>query len=374
MISMEPVLKRGYATWDRHVLPPDEYSARADAACAALAEQGLGALVVINYSLLGAMFEYADIAYLGTVQSGGALLVVPGAEPALVSFGGGRELFFLRTQTWMSDISPGAGKPDEVLADKLRSRGVTGGPIGVVGMHGMPAHVQARWQQALADYELVAFDARMARLRACKRPREIMAVQIAKAIVDDALAAGLDAFDAGGDNTAAMLAAERAARLGKARDVRVLVNMGGPELRPFEGRLAGRHAPLRLWVAAQYQGYWAEGAACHPAPPMSAAADAVSAMQAVALAGTTADAIAAAALESLGAAADAARAYGLGATIGLALDEGIAISPGNTQTLAEGALLSLRAHVPEGPATSFASAIVKVSHAEASRLEPLRLR
>jgi Xaa-Pro aminopeptidase len=373
MISMEPVLKRGYSTWDRHVLPPDEYSARVDAVCRALAERHLAALVVVNYSLLGALFDYADIAYLSGVQSGGALLIVPGSEPALVSFGGGRELFFLRTQTWITDISPGAGKPFDVIADKLRSRRVTSGAIGVVGTAAMPAHVQARFTEALGGHELTPFDADLQALRATKRPREVMAVRIAKGIADDAIAAGLGAFDAGGDNTAAMLQAERVARLGKARDVRVLASMGGTELRPFEGRLDGRHAPLRLWVAAQYQGYWAEAVACHPSAGPTSADEAVDAMRSAARAGATAGAVADAALQALGAAADTALSYGLGGTIGLAHNEGLTLRPGNAQTLAEGALLALRVHVPAGPTPSLASTIISVGRDRGRPIEPLRL-
>ena len=70
MISMEPVLKRGYSSWDRDVLPEDEYALRVEAVRAKLREQGLAALVVVNYSLLGVMVDYADMAYLSGLQSG----------------------------------------------------------------------------------------------------------------------------------------------------------------------------------------------------------------------------------------------------------------------------------------------------------------
>ena len=43
MISMEPVLKRGYSSWDRDVLPEDEYALRVEAVRAKLRDQGLAA-------------------------------------------------------------------------------------------------------------------------------------------------------------------------------------------------------------------------------------------------------------------------------------------------------------------------------------------
>src|SRR6185295_11699798 len=317
VISMEPVLKRGYSSWDRAVLPDDEFALRVDGVRRALREAKLGALVVVNYSLLGVMVDYADMAYLSGLQSGGALVVPLEGDPAFVSFGGGRELAFMRALTWLP-IVPGAGKAFELLSSELKARGVAGGKIAIVGVAGLAPHVAARIRDALAGFELVPFDAELRALRAVKRPRELLAMQMAQAIVDAGVAAGVAAFTAGGDNRAAMLEAERAARAHKARDVRVLASMGGPELRPWEGRLDGRHAPLRLWVAAQYQGYWAEAAATAPLAGDHVAAKAVRAMQAATRAGVTAGDVAAAGIAALpSSAVDSVLAYGLGGTIGL---------------------------------------------------------
>ena len=360
MISMEPVLKRGYSSWDRAVLPDDEFALRVEGVRRVLREAKLGALVVVNYSLLGVMVDYADMAYLSGLQSGGALLVPLEGEPAFVSFGGGRELAFMRALTWLP-IVPGAGKAFELLPGELKARGVAVGKIGIVGVTGIAPTVVARIRDALAGFELVPFDAELRALRAVKRPRELLAMQMAQGIVDGAVAAGVAVFAAGGDNRAAMLEAERVARALKARDVRVLASMGGPELRPWEGRLDGQHAPLRLWVAAQYQGYWAEAAATTPPPGDDVAAKAVRAMQAAVRAGATAGDVAAAALAALPASAvDSALAYGLGGTIGLAHAEGIAIVPRSTQRLPAGSVVALRAHVSDAPHASLVSTSVVV--------------
>jgi Xaa-Pro aminopeptidase len=373
MISMEPVLKRGYSSWDRAVLPDDEFALRVDGVRHALREARLRALVVVNYSLLGVMVDYADMAYLSGLQSGGALLVPLEGEPAFVSFGGGRELAFMRALTWLP-IVPGAGKAFELLPSELKARGVPSGRIGVVGVAGIAPTVAARIRDALAGFELVPFDAELRALRAVKRPRELRAMQITQGIVDAAVAAGVAAFSAGGDNRAAMLEAERAARASKARDVRVLASMGGPELRPWEGRLDGRHAPLRLWVAAQYQGYWAEAAATAPLPRDDAAGKAVRAMQAAVRAGVTAGDVAAAGMAALPVSAvDSVLAYGLGGTIGLAHSEGIAIVPGSRERLAAGSVVALRAHVGDAPHPSLASGLVVVGPEGAAPLGAMRL-
>jgi len=373
MISMEPVLKRGYSSWDRAVLPDDEFALRVEAVRHALCAKRLGALVVVNYSLLGVMVDYADMAYLSGLQSGGALLVPLEGEAAFLSFGGGRELAFMRALTWLP-IVPGAGKAFELLATELKARGVAGGKIAIVGVAGLAPPVAARIRDALAGFELVPFDADLRALRAVKRPRELLAMQMAQAIVDAGVAAGVAAFTSGGDNRAAMLEAERAARAHKARDVRLLASMGGPELRPWEGRLDGRHAPLRLWVAAQYQGYWAEAAATAPPPRDDAAGRAVRAMQAAIRAGVTAGDVAAAGIAALpSSAVDSALAYGLGGTIGLAHTEGVEIVPRSAERLVAGSVVALRAHVGDLPHASLASALVVVDREGAAPLGAARL-
>jgi Xaa-Pro aminopeptidase len=370
---MEPVLKRGYASWDRDVLPRDEFDARVEAVRAALRDANLEALVLVNHSLLGVMVDYADMAYLTGLQSGGMLLLAREREPTFVSFGGGRELAFLRTQTWIEDVAPGGKEAFQVARDRLRRLGIASGAIGTVGAASLAANPRARLQAAFADYELRPFDAELGRLRVAKRPREVLAVRIARAIVVSGIEAALAAFEGGADNTAALIAAERAARMGKARDVRVLASMGGAELRPFEGRLAGRHSPLRIWVAAQYQGYWAEAAATAPALRDNVAERAVAAMERAARAGNRAGDVAAAALAVLPReAAASALAYGLGGTIGLAHDEGLVIEPDNTERIPDAALLALRC-VAHGPEPSIAASIVGVDRDGARAIEPLRL-
>jgi len=373
MISMEPVLKRGYSSWDRAVLPDDEFALRVDGVRRALREAKLGALVVVNYSLLGVMVDYADLADLSGLQSGGALVVPLEGDPAFVSFGGGRELAFMRALTWLP-IVPGAGKAFELLQSELKTRGVAGGRIGIAGVADIAPNVAARIRDALAGFELVPFAAQLRALRAVKRPRELLAMQIAHGIVEAAVAAGAAAFAAGGDNRAAMLEAERAARAGRARDVRVLASMGGPELRPWEGRLDGRHTPLRLWVAAQYQGYWAEAAVTAPAPRDDAAGRAVRAMQAAVRGGAAAGDVAAAGVAALPpAAVDSALAYGLGDTIGLAHSEGVAIAPRSQDRLAAGSVVALHVHVGEAPYESLASAMVVVGAQGATPLGAARV-
>jgi Xaa-Pro aminopeptidase len=369
MISMEPVLKRGYTAWDQDVLPVDEYMLRQEAVRASLRAQDLKALVIVNYSLLGALFDYADIGYVGGLQTGGLIVVYHDADPSLVTFGGGRELFFTREQTWIEHVVPGSGRTFEVAQELLAARGITESNIAVAGLDGMPVTAIERFKQAFAGYDLEAFDSTLAAMRLTKRPRELMAIGIAKSIADKAAAAALEVFANGGDNTAAMLEAERVARFNKARDVRVLVNMNATELRPFEGRLAGRHAPLKLWVAAQYHGYWAETAVMSGGSDGTPARSAIDAMAAAIRSGASSSTIAEAGLGALPSELRAiALQYGLGGTVGLAQCDGIEIRPGNADKLPENAVVSLVCCALAGDSPSIASRLLQVTSSGANEV------
>lgn len=362
IVSMEPVLKRGYTAWDRDVLPVDEFAARQAALRQLLAAQDLEALVIVNYSLLGAMFEYADIAYVGGLQSGGVVVVYRDRDPTLLTFGGGRELYFTREQTWIEHVLPGRGKTFEAAQGLLAEHGIASARIGVSGLGGMPVEAVARVRSAFDGYELIEVDAALEAMRLVKRPRELLAIGIAKRITEQAAAAATGVFAAGGDNTAALLEAERVARFNKARDVRVLANMDGSGMRPFEGRLDGRTDTLLLWVAAQYHGYWAETAAMSGAADGTAAANAVAAMAAALRSSAIAGDVAAAGFGALSEdGCELAAQYGLGGTVGLAQCDGIAIKTGNTATLPEGAVVSLLCCAPVGTAPSIANRLVRVT-------------
>jgi len=374
MISMDTVLKRGYTAWDEEILPVDEFDERIRAVREAMRARDLDALLLINYSMLGAMYEYANIAYLAGLQSGGALVLTPDDPPALITFGGGRELFFTRMQTWLDEVLPGKGDTYRAARDLLAARGITSGAIATVGLGSMPDAARQQLESTFEGYRLEAFDEVLDTLRQSKRPREIMTIGIAKGIADDAAAAAEQVFTNGGTNTQAMIEAERIARRAKARDVRILANMDGGALRPFEGRLAGRHAPLLLWVGVQYQGYWAEAAVTAPRVERSAANETVAAMQAAVRSGARCSDVAVAALSK---APDDRRgallAYGLGSAIGLSHEDGFRIEPESDQTLPAGALLTLRAVITGTPEASIATTLVAVTEQGARTIEPVRL-
>lgn len=370
MYSMEPVLKRGFTDWDQASFPKDEFEDRVRLLQGSMDEQGFDALLVINYCVLGNLFDYADFAFIAGLQTGGALLIPPEGEPLLMTFGGGRELYFLKSQTWLTDIVAAGKGLFKQMQERLAGAGYEKGVIGVVGEDTLPPDQREAFASAFAGYEIKPFDAAMTQLRIPKRPREVMAVSSALSIARSAVQAGEKVHASGGGNLDAMLAAEACARSTKARDVRVLANTGGGDLRPFENSPNTHHDQLLLWVAVQYQGYWAEACLTSPEASSSPASQALKAMKHEVRPGARIADIAEAGLSQLSAdEIRSALAYGLGNLIGLSLNEGAEIVTGCSETLPEGALLSLRILALGGAqAGSFAGDIVLVADGGAESL------
>lgn len=370
MYSMEPVLKRGFTDWDQSSFPKDEFEDRVRLLRRSMDEQGVDALLVINYCILGNLFDYADFAFIAGLQTGGALLIQPEGDPLLMTFGGGRELYFLKSQTWLTDIVAAGKSLFKQMQERLAGAGFEKGVVGVVGEHTLPPNQREAFASAFAGYEIKPFDAAMTQLRISKRPREVMAVSAALSIAREAVEAGKKVHDSGGGNLDAMLAAEACARSTKARDVRVLANTGGGSLRPFENSSNTHHDQLLLWVAVQYQGYWAEACLTSPEASSSPASKALNAMKDEVCPGARIADIAEAGLNLLSADEQkSALTYGLGNLIGLSLKEGAEIATDSRETLPAGALLSLRIFASGGAQPgSFAGDIVLVADGGAESL------
>jgi Xaa-Pro aminopeptidase len=367
VINMTPVLQRGYTFWDRALLPTDEFEQRCREMQAAMKKAGLDAIVVWS----AAYHPNGDLAYLAGWPMGGALMLLREGDPVIFSPGGGRELYFQKLQTWVTEISSTGGVLGAIIAKAMLERGVpAGGKVGMVGTEVLTSAGYAAANRELAGFQLVDFDEGYRAVTDRKRPREVLIVGRALKIAQAAVAAGEAAFAKGASTASAYVEAETVARLEKARDFRGLANIGGGDMRPYDGPNAARTEPLLLWAGVDHHGYWADAVNPSAGPPGSPAAKAVEAMIAAARPGATGGDVAKAGLAALPAAAhETALSYGLGAGIGLKLEEGPLIQPDSRYELVEGMLLSLRAFAV-GDTPSLASAIVQVGATGAERIQP----
>ena len=371
LTSTVTILHRGYSVLDRALLPEDEFGERRRAI-----QRELAAAELTGVFVFGDADDYADVAYLGGTLDGATVFVPAAGEPVLV---GGphawREQSVLRQQTWLRDFrfEGEYGSAREALAAIVEEHGLAGSRVGVVGVgrtHSPAARDAA--VSALGSCSVIALDEYLAQARARTRPREHRVLRSALGIARAAADAGRAAFAAGGGNAAAMVAAERAARLGRARDVRLLANLWGTGLQPPDSTAPERWGRLALYVAVDYQGYWADAVATFPASPEDRlAAAAVAAQRAALSPGVKAGEVAVAARNALPATvADAAAAYGFGGGLGLSAADEPVIADGSNSLLGSGSVVSLRAVVPGEDGPGLACSVVAVDPRGARPLEP----
>src|SRR5579859_2303834 len=367
MLSMEPSIKRGLTFWDRTLMPEDEYEERVRLIREEMRRGGLNALIVA-----GNMYEDAELLYIVGGNVDGVLVLPLEGEPTIFTNSGSRESFFLKHLTWITDLSYKGALVGRAVREALAARGVASGRIGTVGLQVLTSRQYRDLVEALPGYTLEDAGPMLQRLRSRLRPRERLALRHALGIAEKAAAAAERAFAAGGSNAAAVIAAERAARLAGAWDVRALANLDSDELRPYEFASDERRVPLLLWVAARYQGYWADRVALCGAPSDRAAAEALAAMKREARPGATAKSVAAAGLALLSPAARVtALDYGLGSGIGSTLDQTPSIAPTSTDLIEDGSVLSLRVFARTDTGVGFAGAMVEIQAGGAHDLEPL---
>lgn len=356
MLSMEPSIKRGLTFWDRALMSRDEFFERIRLVRGEMRRMGLDALVVS-----GNMYEDADLLYLVGGNVDGTLVLTLDGDPSIFTASGSRESFFLREQTWIDDVSYQGGLVGTAVRAALHARRVTSGRVGAVGLQVLPQRAYRNLIDALDGYALHDFSAALLGVRSRIRPRELTATRIALGIAEKAANAAEQLFANGASNAAAVVEAERVARLEGAWDFRALANIDSDDLRPFERPSDERRGPLLLWVATRYQGYWADRVVGSAAVPGSEAALSVAAMTKAVAAGVAVSTVAQAGLAPL---SDQSRrsalAYGLGHGIGIELNGSPKIAPQSNETIAEGALLSFRVFARGGQQPSFASALIRV--------------
>lgn len=368
MKTLTNVLRHGRTYWDRDLLPDDEYVVRTRVVRDRMEREGLDVLVGLGHSTMAGDFAYLSghvppLNWMGTVLG-------RDQGPLLITGGGSRDVPFLSTQSWLTDIRTSrslfAG-PAAVIVDAVAEMAPVGAKVGVAGVEeALDAQAIAELEEALAGYEVIDAGPLMDEIRAVKRPRELVALRESDAIARRAVTAGLEAHAHGATAARALLAAEHSARLDGARDVRVLGGPGDRDLAPAVPASSTRGDDLVLYCVAETRGYWGQACGCTADPHDALVA--LEAMLAAVRAGVTAGSVAEAALALLAPdAAEVALSYGLGASIGLDEAEVPVIAPGSEQVLHAGVLLALQVVTRSVGPLVCAGATLLVGESAASR-------
>ena len=202
-----------------HAIPAAEFRERQDRARAAAAEQGLDGLVVWSRGG-GPVDMSADVVYLanhysqqpymadhagiGRARSHG-VLVLPVSGPSILVM----DVPWWRPELVVADDVRTGNDVISKAADAVRSAGLDGKRLGLVGASHMTAAAYLGLAAELPGVDLVRTDDLIERLRIYKSPAEVVAMRAAIALGDEAVKAAMEAAVVGA--TEADCAAEAAA-------------------------------------------------------------------------------------------------------------------------------------------------------------------
>lgn len=256
---MQPVIGHGRTTWDRRMLPPDEFEERrldVDAICARL---GLRAIIGFDDASAPGL-----AAYLTNYRGGLATVVtVPGAPTVLLAgLGGARDHAFIKTVCCIEDLRwyPALGSGVRTV---LGEAGLRVGPVGLVGAgECLPTHTHQDVLESLGTLGVRHIDSDIAGLRRRKSVRELAILDRCAAVLEEARSAAVQALHDRGCLHQGLVAAERAARAGGCRDVRILAAARTGSLSPWPSPVlqpdTWQDGWATIYLAAEYLGYWGD--------------------------------------------------------------------------------------------------------------------
>jgi Xaa-Pro aminopeptidase len=375
MRMMNAALLTGPYDWDASLIPLAEFERRLAALRRAMAERGVGAVLVHGNSI-----EHGALAFLTgfTPKLGPAFALVPreGAIRLLVSGGPGM-IPSAKLLTWVEDVRP-VGSLRNSVSEWLSGVSLDGlGHIGLWGGKNMAQRACLAVAAAMPPaVRLIEMDDSLDELRRRKSACELGLVRKSCRILAGAAEAFQKAASNGSGVCSAALAAERAAYANGAQDVRVLASArnGGAPL-PLDSSTDSRRAPLLAVLAVRFAGYWSEGLVTVGAPGGGALVRAragLAAMLRQTRPGATSIDLGRAAAEHLA-------AYKLhpvvvstiGNGIGVALEEPPILSRGEIVALERGGAYTLRWGASgEGSDNAIVSAMIAVTDTRSEILWP----
>jgi hypothetical protein len=227
------ILARGRTVFNETNIPSSTYQARIERIQQHLRTKRVNALVVA-----GEAFDQGSYAYItGNLETlwrprKTNYTVVPSkGDPIMFTSGGQRELSFLKTQTWITDIRT-ARQGILDVADGIKSFAAKPTRVGLVGLgQSKRAEAYRALQSQLSGVKFVPLDAFLEKLRRVKDDMEIAQVRRACRALDLEHETLLRNLNAGIKDHEAEAKADRMARLEGARDAKSLW-AAGPEGHP----------------------------------------------------------------------------------------------------------------------------------------------
>lgn len=244
-------------------MPLSEYKARVAKIQEHLKKKKVGALIVGGEAFDQGSYAYVT-GYLATVWWPGRTnyVVVPSnSDPIMLASAGPRDLPFLKTQTWITNIRPAQSLIIEA-ANVIKSFRPRLTKVGLAWLSSSKKADDYRTLQSqLTGVKLIQMDDALENLRKIKTENEVIQVRRACRALDLEHETLLRNLRAGVKEYEADAKADRMGRLEGVRDLRQLWSAGPeghPVLIPSRDRAFAEGDKIAWFSTVEYSGYWAE--------------------------------------------------------------------------------------------------------------------
>lgn len=262
METLQPTLKRGRDVWDAIRMPESEFHRRIERMRSEMKRRRMDVLLLYGIGQNDYGHPCYISSYLSKVPQGTIAVIPSKGKVALICQGFVRDAALIQDTTWLTEIRSGEDlvqKCSEYLKEKklIRSR------IGFTGLSQyMPFNQYQALSEAVGPSRIVEASDLISRMRMVKSERECDQIRRSSSIVAECFDLLMGSSFPGLTQRLIEAEVSRAGYLEGAEDVRVLI--GKPKdanwsFRPPEDAQLCEGETLILYIAVEFERYWAEG-------------------------------------------------------------------------------------------------------------------
>ena len=261
METMQPTLKSGRNAWDRINMPVEEFHKRVKKIRQGMKDEGVEVLLLYGNGLN----EYGNYCYFSNFVirlPQGALVAIPReGELSLMFEGSSRGIPSVKKMTWIDDVRA-SGDISKECFQYLKEKNLVPSVIGFAGLlHLMPNHQLQFLIDSLVDCKITDSDHLLHVLRMVKSPLEILQIRRASRILVRILNFISETPFPVPNEGVFEAALRREARLEGGEDFRMMIAKPSKEkwaFRPPEDRSIGPEDKVIIYLAVEFERYWAE--------------------------------------------------------------------------------------------------------------------
>ena len=263
METMQPTLKRGRDVWDPIRMPESEFKKRVEKLTNEMRKRRIHVLLLYGNGQNDYGHPCYVSNYLSKMPLGAIAVITDTGEVALICEGFPRDAAMILPTTWVKDVRSSGGDASQMCVAYLKEKKLIPSTIGYAGLRQfMPYRKFQFLSEAIHRCHIVDADDLVRRIRMVKSERECDQIRRSAHIIAQAFDAVSRVSLPHLNEKTLQAGVDRLAYLEGAEDVRMLI--GKPKeangsLRPPEDAAISEGDTVILHLGVEFERYWAEG-------------------------------------------------------------------------------------------------------------------